>query len=42
MPAWKAQLNPVQLRQLAALVGSFRGKHLSGKAPEGVLAAAAH
>lgn len=42
MPAWKAQLNPVQLRQLAALVGSFRGKHLAGKAPEGELVPAAH
>jgi cytochrome c oxidase cbb3-type subunit 3 len=42
MPPWKAQLSPVQLRQLAALVGSFRGKNLPGKPPEGALVPPAH
>jgi cytochrome c oxidase cbb3-type subunit 3 len=35
MPAWKMQLTPVQLRELAAFVGSLRGKNLPGKPPEG-------
>lgn len=36
MPAWKMQLTPQQLRQVAAFVGSIRGKNLPGKAPEGI------
>lgn len=35
MPAWKMQLTPVQVRQLAAYVGTMRGKNVPGKAPEG-------
>jgi cytochrome c oxidase cbb3-type subunit III len=37
MPAWKMQLSPLQVRELAAFVGSLRGKNLPGKAPEGTL-----
>lgn len=37
MPAWSLQLSPVEVRQLAALVGSFKGQNLPGKAPEGTL-----
>jgi cytochrome c oxidase cbb3-type subunit 3 len=37
MPPWKMQLGPVQLRELAAYVGTLRGKNVSGKAPEGEL-----
>jgi cytochrome c oxidase cbb3-type subunit 3 len=39
MPAWNLQLSPVEVRQLAALVGSFHGQNLPGKAPEGTRAA---
>ena len=35
MPAWELQLQPIELRKLAAFVGMLRGKHLPGKAPEG-------
>jgi cytochrome c oxidase cbb3-type subunit III len=35
MPTWEMQLTPVQLREVVALVGTFRGKNLPGKAPEG-------
>lgn len=35
MPPWSAQLSPIELRKLAAFVGSLRGKNLPGKAPEG-------
>ncbi len=35
MPSWKMQLTPQQLRQVAAFVGSLRGKNLPGKPPEG-------
>jgi cytochrome c oxidase cbb3-type subunit III len=35
MPPWNRQLNAVELRQLAAFVGSMRGKSLPGKPPEG-------
>lgn len=35
MPPWKMQLNPMQVRELAAFVGSLRGKNLPGKPPEG-------
>jgi cytochrome c oxidase cbb3-type subunit 3 len=38
MPAWKMQLTPVQVRSLAAFVGSLRGTHApGGKAPEGLV-----
>jgi mono/diheme cytochrome c family protein len=37
MPAWKLQLSAVQVRQLAAYVGTMRGKKVPGKAPEGDL-----
>jgi cytochrome c oxidase cbb3-type subunit 3 len=36
MPPWKMQLNPMQVRELAAFVGSLRGKNLPGKPPEGI------
>lgn len=35
MPAWSLQLTPMQVSELAALVGTFQGKNLPGKAPEG-------
>jgi len=35
MPAWELQLKPIELRKLAAYVGTLRGKNLQGKAPEG-------
>ena len=35
MPAWSLQLTPMQVGELAALVGTFQGKNLPGKAPEG-------
>jgi cytochrome c oxidase cbb3-type subunit 3 len=35
MPAWELQLQPIELRKLAAFVGTMRGKDLVGKAPEG-------
>ena len=37
MPPWRMQLSPVQVRELAAYVGSLRGKNLPGKAPEGTV-----
>lgn len=37
MPAWKMQLSPTQVRELAAFVGSLRNTNVPGKAPEGVL-----
>jgi len=39
MPAWKMQLSPAQVRELAAFVGTLRGKNVPGKAPEGTLVA---
>lgn len=39
MPAWSKQLSPIEVRKLAAFVGSQRGKNLPGKAPEGTVAA---
>jgi cytochrome c oxidase cbb3-type subunit III len=39
MPAWGRQLSPIELRKVAAFVGSQRGKGLPGKAPEGVVVA---
>jgi len=35
MPAWSLQLTPMQVSELAALVGTFQGKNLPGKAAEG-------
>lgn len=35
MPAWGKQLSPIELRKLAAFVGTQRGKSLPGKPPEG-------
>jgi cytochrome c oxidase cbb3-type subunit 3 len=40
MPSWRMQLSPVQVRELAAFVGTLHGKNLPGKAPEGTVAAA--
>lgn len=37
MPAWGKQLSPIEVRKLAAYVGSQRGKALPGKPPEGVI-----
>ena len=39
MPAWGKQLSPVEVRKLAAFVGTQRGKTIPGKAPEGVVVA---
>lgn len=36
MPAWGKQLSPIEVRKLAAYVGTQRGKAVPGKAPEGV------
>jgi cytochrome c oxidase cbb3-type subunit 3 len=35
MPAWELQLQPIEVRKLAAFVATLRGKNLPGKAPEG-------
>lgn len=35
MPAWGRTLTPIELRKVVAFVGSIRGMHLPGKAPEG-------
>jgi cytochrome c oxidase cbb3-type subunit 3 len=40
MPAWRMQLSSVQVRELAAFVGTLRGRNLPGKAPEGTAAKA--
>lgn len=37
MPAWGKQLSPIEVRKLAAFVGTQRGKAVAGKAPEGAL-----
>lgn len=37
MPAWGKQLSPIEVRKLAAYVGTQRGKAVPGKAPEGVV-----
>jgi cytochrome c oxidase cbb3-type subunit III len=37
MPAWGKQLSPIELRKLAAFVGTKRGTAVSGKPPEGNL-----
>jgi len=42
MPAWKLQLSPLQVRELAAYVGSLRGQNLPGKAPEGARVSGSH
>ena len=40
MPAWSKQLSPIEVRKLAAYVGTQRGRNVAGKAPEGTVAAA--
>jgi cytochrome c oxidase cbb3-type subunit III len=35
MPSWDRQLTPIELRKVVAYVGTLRGKHLQGKAPQG-------
>jgi cytochrome c oxidase cbb3-type subunit III len=37
MPAWGRQLSPIEVRKLAAYVGTQRGKAIPGKAPEGAV-----
>lgn len=37
MPAWGKQLSPIEVRKLAAYVGTQRGKSIPGKAAEGVV-----
>jgi len=37
MPAWGKQLSRIEVAKAAAYVGTLRGKHLPGKAPEGTL-----
>jgi cytochrome c oxidase cbb3-type subunit 3 len=37
MPAWGRQLSPIEVRKLAAYVGTQRGKAVPGKAPEGTV-----
>jgi len=37
MPEWGKQLPRVEVAKAAAYVGTLRGKHIPGKAPEGVL-----
>jgi cytochrome c oxidase cbb3-type subunit 3 len=37
MPPWKMQLTPVQVRELAAFIGTLRNTNVPGKAPQGVL-----
>jgi cytochrome c oxidase cbb3-type subunit III len=38
MPAWSKQLSPIEVRKLAAFVGTQRGRNVPGKAPEGTVA----
>lgn len=35
MPPWERQLTPDELRKVTAYVGTMRGTHVPGKAPEG-------
>ncbi len=35
MPAWNRQLSPIEVRKLAAFVGTTRGSAVPGKPPEG-------
>jgi cytochrome c oxidase cbb3-type subunit 3 len=39
MPEWGKQLSRVEVAKAAAYVGTLRGRHLAGKAPEGTLLA---
>lgn len=39
MPAWGRQLSPIELRKVAAFVGTQRGRAVPGKAPEGTVVA---
>lgn len=38
MPAWSKQLSPIEVRKLAAFVGTQRGKNVPGKPAEGAVA----
>lgn len=40
MPAWGRQLSPIEVRKLAAFVGTQRGKSVPGKSPEGAVVGA--
>jgi cytochrome c oxidase cbb3-type subunit III len=40
MPAWNKQLSPIEVRKLAAFVGTQRGKAVPGKPPEGTVVTA--
>ena len=40
MPAWGKQLSPIEVRKLAAFVGTKRGTSVPGKPPEGNVVAA--
>jgi cytochrome c oxidase cbb3-type subunit 3 len=37
MPEWGKQLSPIEVAEVAAYVGTLRGKHVTGKPPEGSL-----
>jgi cytochrome c oxidase cbb3-type subunit 3 len=39
MPAWGKQLSPIEVRKLAAFIGTQRGKAVPGKPPEGAVVA---
>jgi cytochrome c oxidase cbb3-type subunit 3 len=39
MPAWGRQLSPIELRKVAAFIGTQRGRAVPGKAPEGAVVA---
>jgi len=39
MPAWGRQLSPIEVRKLAAFIGTQRGKAIPGKPPEGTVVA---
>ena len=39
MPAWGRQLSPIEVRKVAAFVGTQRGKSVPGKPPEGAVVA---
>ncbi|HVU04553.1 MAG TPA: cbb3-type cytochrome c oxidase N-terminal domain-containing protein [Polyangiaceae bacterium] len=42
MPEWGKQLSAIEVAKAAAYVGTLRGKHLPGKAPEGTQITAAN
>jgi len=41
MPSWGMQLSSIEVKELAAFVGTLRGTNQPGKAPEGMLAGGA-